>query len=109
MCSTSYRENFEETMRSEESLKREAISHVYLARLDSKERARECNRIKRRLWMVSHNLARPYSKRELDERYLLIRGMLDCGEIRSGFDIISNGERCELVEVFKTIRGRLAS
>lgn len=91
-------------MRSEESLKREAISHVYLAKLTPEQRAKECSRIKRRLWLVSHNLAKPYSKRELNERYLLIRGMKDSGELRCGFDIIFNGEDYELVETFKPTR-----
>ena len=93
-------------MRSEESLRREATSRVFIAKLDSKERARECDRIKRRLWLISHNLSRPYSREELDERYLLIRGMMDCGEIRSGFDIVSDGDGHELVMIFRPTRVR---
>lgn len=91
----------------ETTMRKRAKSRIFLSMKTQKEISEERKRIIRRYRRNLRHFVKPYTQKELDERYLLIQALKDRGNLRSGFDIIREGDgRYNVVETLRTTRRR---
>ena len=92
----------------ETTMRKRARSRVFLSMKTRKEIAKERKRILRKYGKHRRRLQEPYTQKELDERYLLIRALKGRGDLRSGFDIIREDDGSyNVVETLRTTKRRI--
>ena len=95
-------------MKTENEVKRDAESRVFIASHTSEEIKQVRKRILRRYTESPGRGIEPLSETELRQQHIVIRALKDRGDLRCGFDIVKDEDSSKycISETFKTTSRR---